>query len=96
MLFLLLSQLLLICYFSIHFFHAPKDATNYTKKFMPYTLTGIFTTAIFWGTEISFDAFFESENSKYIGAVLGLSIGYIIKYFLDKKYISDGKFYEPS
>jgi len=45
------------------------------------------TTFIFWGTEIGFDAFFENENAKYFGAVIGLSIGYIIKYFLDKKYV---------
>ncbi len=48
---------------------------------------GIFTTIIFWGTEIGFNAIFENQNAKYIGAIIGLSIGYAIKYFLDKKFV---------
>ena len=28
-----------------------------------------------------------NPNAKYIGAVIGLSIGYIIKYFLDKRFV---------
>ena len=47
----------------------------------------VFTTIIFWGTEIAFDTLFQDPNAKYLGAVIGLSIGYIIKYFLDKKYV---------
>lgn len=48
---------------------------------------GVFTTFIFWGFEIGFDLIFKTEMAKYIGAVFGLSIGYIIKYFLDKKFV---------
>ena len=67
-------------YKSLHF----KDDS---KKFMLYTLMGIFTTIIFWTTEITFDFIFEFQNAKYLGAFIGLSLGYIIKYFLDKKYV---------
>ena len=69
------------------FYHTPKNKTDDAKKFMLYTLMGIFTTAIFWAAEVGFDALFESESAKYIGAVIGLGIGYIIKYFFDKKYV---------
>lgn len=69
------------------FYHTPKNKTDDAKKFMLYTLLGGFTTAIFWGTEIAFDAIFKNESAKYIGAVIGLGIGYFIKYFLDKKYV---------
>jgi len=48
---------------------------------------GVFTTIIFWGTEIAFDILFQDPNAKYLGAVIGLSIGYVIKYFLDKRYV---------
>ena len=48
---------------------------------------GVFTTLIFWGFEILFDKLFEHELSKYAGAVIGLSIGYIVKYNLDKKFV---------
>lgn len=56
-------------------------------KFILYSLMGVVTTAVFWGTEIAFDALFPFEWAKYIGAVLGLFIGYTSKYFLDKKYV---------
>ena len=48
---------------------------------------GVFTTLIFWGFEITFDYIFNNENAKYAGAVIGLSIGYIVKYLLDKKFV---------
>ena len=69
------------------FYHTPKDKKDDAKKFILYSLMGVFTTIIFWGTEISFDALFQDPNAKYLGAVIGLSIGYVIKYFLDKKYV---------
>ncbi|MEA2111052.1 MAG: GtrA family protein [Campylobacterota bacterium] len=69
------------------FFHTPKSKKDDGKKFMLYSLMGVFTTFIFWGFEIGFDSAFENENAKYLGAVVGLSIGYIVKYFLDKKFV---------
>ncbi|SMP87765.1 GtrA-like protein [Epsilonproteobacteria bacterium SCGC AD-308-E02] len=69
------------------FYHLPKNKKDDAKKFALYSLMGIFTTIIFWGTEISFNAIFENQNAKYIGAIIGLSIGYAIKYFLDKKFV---------
>jgi len=69
------------------FYHTPKNKTHDLKKFIAYAFTGIFTTVIFWGTEIEFNIYFKDENAKYIGAMIGLSIGYITKYFLDKKYV---------
>ena len=69
------------------FYHTPKDKKDDAKKFMFYSFMGVFTTIIFWGTEIAFDILFTEPNARYIGAVLGLTIGYIIKYFLDKKYV---------
>lgn len=72
------------------FYHIPKNKKDDGKKFVLYSIMGIFTTVIFWGTELGFNYTFESEIAKYIGAVLGLSIGYIVKYFLDKKYVFKG------
>lgn len=69
------------------FYHIPQDKADDVKKFAIYTAMGILTTVIFWGTELGFDALFKSENAKYLGAIIGLSIGYAIKYFLDKKYV---------
>lgn len=69
------------------FFHIPKDRIDDGKKFFLYSLMGVFTTIIFWGFEVGFDYFWHNEIAKYIGAVTGLSIGYIVKYSLDKKYV---------
>ena len=69
------------------FFYTTKNKTDDSKKFLLYSLMGLFTTFIFWGFEIGFDFLFEYQNAKYIGAVIGLSIGYVVKYFLDKKFV---------
>ena len=57
------------------------------KLFTIYTVMGIFTTAIFWGTEYMFHLLFNSDFMRYTGGVIGLCIGYIIKYQLDKRYV---------
>jgi len=69
------------------FYHIVEDKKDDAKKFALYSLMGVFTTIIFWGSEIAFDSFSNDPNAKYLGAIIGLSIGYIIKYFLDKKYV---------
>lgn len=69
------------------FYHTPKDKKDDAKKFALYSFMGVFTTIIFWGTEIAFDRLLEGDYAKYIGAVIGLSIGYLIKYFLDKRFV---------
>lgn len=69
------------------FYHKPKSTTDDGKKFLLYSLMGVLTTLIFWGCEIGFDAMFHSEKAKYAGAIVGLSIGYITKYMLDKKFV---------
>ena len=56
-------------------------------KFTLYGLTGIATTVIFWGFELGFDSFIGGKTARYMGAVIGLSIGYGVKYRLDKRYV---------
>lgn len=60
------------------------------NKFVLYSFMGVFTTIIFWLVEVAFDYYFENEHAKYIGAIVGLSIGYSIKYFLDKRFVFKG------
>ena len=57
------------------------------KLFVLYSIMGGVTTIIFWGFELSFYYFFESTLMKYVGGGLGLILGYISKYFLDKKFV---------
>ena len=69
------------------FYYKSKSRKYDGITFSLYSLTGIITTFIFWGFEMSFDYIFEDKNSKYLGAVIGLSIGYTAKYFLDKELV---------
>ncbi len=58
-----------------------------TKTFYLYSLMGVFTTAIFWGFEYSFDAIYQTKEMRYLGGVIGLAIGYYVKYQLDKRFV---------
>jgi putative flippase GtrA len=57
------------------------------RQFIAYTATGLLTTLLFWGSEIGFELFFGSREARYIGAILGLSCGYILKYQLDRRFV---------
>jgi putative flippase GtrA len=56
-------------------------------KFLLYTFMGVLTTIIFWGFELVFNSIFLFPSAKYIGAIIGLSIGYVMKYHLDKRFV---------
>lgn len=66
------------------------DATGlraHGRKFTLYTLMGLVTTAVFWGTETAFWIFWKTDVMRELGAVLGLTIGYVIKYNLDRRFV---------
>ena len=56
-------------------------------RFLAYSLTGVITTLIFWGFELTFDFLFATRQARYTGAIVGLTIGYVLKYQLDKRYV---------
>lgn len=57
------------------------------NQFFLYSLMGIITTLIYLFTELAFEIIFDTLLMRYIGAALGLAIGYLIKYQLDKRYV---------
>jgi putative flippase GtrA len=57
------------------------------RQFGLYTAMGLVTTAIFWATETAFWLGFGTHTAREIGAVLGLAIGYWVKYRLDRAYV---------
>jgi putative flippase GtrA len=69
------------------FFVKANSLSEDTGKFILYSLMGVVTTLIFWGSEILFNGLFEADNAKYVGAAVGLTVGYIIKYQLDKAFV---------
>ena len=64
-----------------------KNAAHDTQTFVLYTIMGIITTAIFWGFEFGADHLFQSKEMRYVGGIIGLAIGYYIKYQLDKQFV---------
>ena len=60
---------------------------QHAQKFSRYTIMGIFTTLIFWGTETVFWLIWKTNMMREIGAIIGLSIGYCVKYHLDRRYV---------
>jgi putative flippase GtrA len=57
------------------------------RLFVLYTVMGVFTTAIFWGVEYAFHRIFGTDVMRYLGGIIGLTLGYVIKYFLDKRFV---------
>lgn len=70
----------------IFYFHAQNLAHD-TQIFTLYTIMGLITTLVFWGFEFGFYYIFETKEMRYLGGILGLSIGYLVKYHLDKHYV---------
>ena len=60
---------------------------THSRKFTLYTAMGLITTAIFWGTETAFWLVWQTDFMREMGAVLGLSIGYVVKYNLDRRFV---------
>ncbi len=59
----------------------------HSKRFSLYSAMGLVTTAIFWGLETVFWFVWQTHAMREIGAVLGLGIGYVVKYNLDRRYV---------
>ena len=57
------------------------------KRFSLYTAMGLFTTAIFWSMETVFWLVWQTDAMRELGAMLGLSIGYVVKYKLDRRFV---------
>lgn len=65
--------------------------TDNSKKFALYSAMGVSTTLIFWASETLFWWIWHSDLMREIGAVLGLSVGYFMKYHLDRVFVFDRK-----
>ncbi|MBF4454675.1 GtrA family protein [Acinetobacter sp. SK-43] len=69
------------------FQYRTENAGHNRQVFFLYTVMGVITTIIFWGFEFGFQYIFETKEMRYLGGVLGLMIGYVCKYSLDKRYV---------
>jgi len=72
------------------FYDAEDGLKAHGRKFTLYTVMGIVTTAIFWGSETAFWLIWQTDAMRELGAVLGLSVGYVVKYRLDRRFVFTG------
>lgn len=63
------------------------DMRSHGRKFTLYSVMGLLTTAIFWATETGFWLIWQTDAMREAGAVLGLAIGYFVKYRLDRRFV---------
>lgn len=59
---------------------------NHAKKFSLYSAAGVITTAVFWGFEAIFYIML-GEHYALIGGCVGLAVGYVTKYHLDRHFV---------
>ena len=71
-----------------------KNLVHDGKLFIFYSAMGVITTLIFWGTEYAFHLVYDTDLMRYFGGIIGLSIGFYVKYQLDKKYVFVNSFDE--
>ena len=57
------------------------------RKFTLYSLMGVATTLLFWAVETAFWLAWRTDAMRELGAVIGLAIGYTIKYRLDRRFV---------
>ncbi len=69
------------------FYDRTRSLRGHSVKFTLYTVMGAVTTAIFWATELAFAALGPQEWLRYVGAAVGLTIGYATKYRLDRRFV---------
>jgi putative flippase GtrA len=69
------------------FFDNFASTTKESIKVVLYGVTAIFTTLIFWSFELGAFAVWHNSFAKYAGGAVGLSIGYVTKYLLDRRFV---------
>ena len=69
------------------FHDASSGLAAHGRKFTLYGAMGLVTTAIFWASETGFWLAWHTGVMRELGAVFGLTIGYAVKYALDRRFV---------
>jgi putative flippase GtrA len=57
------------------------------RRFTLYAGMGVLTTLLFWAIETGFWWIGQTHTARELGAVVGLTLGYLLKYELDRRYV---------
>jgi putative flippase GtrA len=69
------------------FFDRSTGIAAHGQRFALYSLMGIATTVIFWAIQTASFAYFGTRTMLYVGGAVGLAIGYVVKYQLDRRFV---------
>jgi hypothetical protein len=69
------------------FYHRAATAGAGLATVVLYGVTAVITTLVFWGAQYLFTLAGPEEFWKYVGGFCGLVPGYLLKYFLDKRFV---------
>jgi len=69
------------------FHHTSPTACAGLATMFLYGVTAVITTLIFWSVQYLFTLFGPEDFWKYAGGLCGLVPGYLLKYFLDKRFV---------
>jgi len=69
------------------FFEKNHELAQQSRQFTLYASTGILTTLLFWTSETLFWWIGGSDAARELGAIIGLAIGYVVKYRLDRRFV---------
>tara|TARA_B100000989_G_scaffold299003_1_gene291845 strand:- start:5206 stop:5595 length:390 start_codon:yes stop_codon:yes gene_type:complete len=62
-----------------------------TKSFLVYTFSACIATVIFIVTEYVFHLVFANDALRYLGGMIGLSLGFYFKFWFDTLKVYEGK-----
>ena len=64
-----------------------EGASHDGRLFFVYSTLGVLTTGLFWSIEYLFHRLFDSDFMRYLGGAIGLTLGFLVKYRLDKRFV---------
>lgn len=69
------------------FYDRPASPARNLLQFTVYSSLSVVTTLLFWAFEIAFHWLGDGGPLRYLGAALGLGLGYWAKYHLDRRLV---------
>ena len=69
------------------FFDHDARLEHHSRKFITYSATGVLTTCLFWASETLFWFIWQDDIMRETGALIGLSIGYWLKFRMDRHFV---------
>lgn len=64
---------------------------NDLRSFLLYSGFGVLTTSVFWLVEWLGNQLLPESCGRYVGGAVGLALGYLLKYRMDRRWVFVGR-----